>query len=92
MRELPEILAGIAGSARFFLAKDLQSGREILRNQHVDWVLAYDWERVAQNSADLLGASVPDRAIGRILDRRPGGRRRIWFFGPEPSRKVVPFC
>jgi hypothetical protein len=36
----------------------------------VDWVLAYDWERVAQNSADLLGASI--HAIGRILDRTPG--------------------
>jgi len=67
-----EALEGIADSARFFLANDSQSGREILRNRHVDWVLAYDWERVAQNSADLLGASVPDRAIGRILDRTPG--------------------
>ena len=67
-----EALEGIAGSARFFLANDLQSGREILRNRHVDWVLAYDWERVAQNSADLLGASVPEHAIGRILDRTPG--------------------
>jgi hypothetical protein len=38
----------------------------------VDWVLAYDWQRVAQNSADLLGASVPDHAIGRILDRSAG--------------------
>jgi hypothetical protein len=67
-----EALDGIADSTRFFLANDLQSGREILRNRHVDWVLAYDWERVAQNSADLLGASVPEHAIGRILDRTPG--------------------
>ena len=67
-----EALEGIAGSARFFLANDLQSGRDILRNRRVDWVLAYDWERVAQNSANLLGASVPDHAIGRILDRTPG--------------------
>ena len=67
-----EALEGIADSARFFLANDLQSGREILRNRHVDWVLAYDWERVAQNSADLLGESFPDHAIGRILDRTPG--------------------
>jgi hypothetical protein len=29
-------------------------------------------ERVAQNSANLLGASVPDHAIGRILGRTPG--------------------
>jgi hypothetical protein len=67
-----EALDGIADSARFFLARDLQSGREILRNRRVEWVLAYDWDRVAQSSAGLLGASVPDRAIGRILDRTPG--------------------
>jgi hypothetical protein len=67
-----EALAGSADSARFFLTNDLQVGREILRNRHVDWVLAYDWGRVAENSADLLTARVPDHAIGRILDRTPG--------------------
>jgi len=67
-----EALESIADSARFFLANDLQSGREILRNRLVDWVFAYDWELVAQNPANLLGASVPDHAIGRILDRTPG--------------------
>jgi hypothetical protein len=67
-----EALEGIADSARFFLVSDLQSGRAILGNRRVDWVLAYDWERVAQNSADLLGVSVPDHAIGRILDRSAG--------------------
>ena len=67
-----EALAGIADSARFFLANDLQGGREILGNRHVDWVLAYDWDRVAQNSASLLGSSVSDHGLGRILDRTPG--------------------
>jgi len=67
-----EALDGIADSARFFVATDFLGGREILRNRRVDWVLAYDWERLAQNSADLLGTSVPDHAIGRILDRTPG--------------------
>jgi len=67
-----EALVGSADSARFFLTNDLQVGREILRNRHVDWVLAYDWRRIAQNSADLLAARVPDHAIGRILDRTPG--------------------
>jgi len=67
-----EALDGIADSARFFVVTDFLGGREILRNRRVDWVLAYDWERVAQNSADLLGTSVPDHAIGRILDRTPG--------------------
>ena len=67
-----EALDGIADSARFFLATDLLSAREILRNRRVDWILAYDWGRVAQNSSGLLGATVPDHAIGRILDRTPG--------------------
>ncbi|MEY2555411.1 MAG: hypothetical protein QOF93_555 [Verrucomicrobiota bacterium] len=67
-----EALDGIADSARFYLANDLQSGREILRNRHVEWILAYDWDRVARNSADRLGASVPNRANSRILDRTPG--------------------
>ena len=67
-----ETLDGIAESARFFLAIDFLSAREILRNRRVEWVLAYDWERVAQNSGDLLRATAPDHAIGRILDRTPG--------------------
>ncbi len=66
-----EALNGIADSARFFLAEDLQSARKILYNRRVDWILAYDWEWVAQNSGDLLGVRVSDQAIGRILDRAP---------------------
>jgi hypothetical protein len=54
------------------LAKDFLSAREILRNRHVHWVLAYDWDRVAQNSANLLGTAIPDEAVGRVLDRTPG--------------------
>jgi predicted GIY-YIG superfamily endonuclease len=67
-----EALNGSADNARFFLARDLQAGREILRNRRVGWVLAYDWDRVAQNSAGLFGESVPDHASGHILDRTPG--------------------
>src|SRR5207302_6226676 len=67
-----QALDGTADSARFFLGNDPQAGREILRNRQVAWVLAYDWDRVAQNSAGLLGATVPDHALGRILDRTPG--------------------
>jgi len=56
----------------FFLAKDFLCVREILRNRHVNWVLAYDWDRVAQNSAALLGTAIPDDGVGRVLDRTPG--------------------
>ena len=67
-----ESLAGIADSARFFVAEDPQTSREILGNRQVEWVFAYDWDRLGQNSANQLGSAVPDRAIGRILDRSPG--------------------
>ena len=66
-----EALDGIADSARFFLADDLQSARQLLENRRVEWVFAYDWDRVGPNSAKLLGMSIPERSIGRRLDRAP---------------------
>jgi hypothetical protein len=62
-------LAGIVDCARFYMAEDPEIAREILRRRDVEWVFAYDWERLGRNSADLLGSSVTDRAMGRILDR-----------------------
>ena len=67
-----EALTGTADSARFFVAEDAKQAREILRNRRVDWVFAYDWERIGQNSATFLGLSISERPIGRILDRAPG--------------------
>jgi hypothetical protein len=67
-----EALDGIVESARFFVATDFLGAREILRNRRADWVLAYDWERVADNSGHLLGVSLADPSIGRILDHSPG--------------------
>jgi hypothetical protein len=65
-------LAGIADSARVFLATDAQQAREILRDRHVEWVFAYDWDRVRQNSVQLLGPAPSRGQIGQILDRTPG--------------------
>lgn len=67
-----EALGGIVESARFFVATDFLGAREILHNRRSGWVLAYDWERVADNSGHLLGVGLPERAVGRILDRFPG--------------------
>src|SRR5205085_12539 len=67
-----EALTGTADSARFFVAEDAKQAREILRNRQIDWVFAYDWDRIGQNSANLLGLRISERAIGRILDRAPG--------------------
>jgi len=37
----------------------------------VEWGLAYDWERVARTSADLLGTQVPEQPLCRVLERTP---------------------
>jgi len=64
-------LDGITDSARFFLADDLQSARQLLQNRRIEWVFGYDWDRIGPNSAELLRRSVPEQAVGRILDRSP---------------------
>ena len=66
-----ESLSGIADSARFFLAADQEQARKILENRHLSWVVAYDADRVTQNSAAILGAPVPARPLAQILDRTP---------------------
>ena len=66
-----EALDGIADSARFFVADDISGARKLLQNRRVEWIFAYEWNRVSQTSATLLGVSVADRALGRVLDRRP---------------------
>jgi hypothetical protein len=67
-----ESLAGIADSARFFLADDWQIARDILSKHKVDWVVAYDAERVAQNSSALLGVTAGVApAVCFALDQTP---------------------
>jgi len=67
-----ESLNGIEGSARFFISEHLQEAREILQKHRVAWVFAYDWQRVAQNSAAILNERVPPNPLCRVLDRTPG--------------------
>ena len=66
-----ESLPGIVESARFFLATSPNDAREILRRHGVKWVLVYDEERVAENSAALLGVPPPAGPLCRTLDRSP---------------------
>jgi hypothetical protein len=42
-----------------------------LIQRKVDWVFAYDSERVVANSAAVLGRPVPKRPVCRTLDRTP---------------------
>jgi len=64
-----ESLDGIVDSARFFLAEDWGTARAILDEHRITWVLAYDSERVARNSAAVLGAAMPRHALCSVLDR-----------------------
>lgn len=66
-----ESLAGIVDTARFFLSTEPDEAREILRRHQVQWVLASDADRVAQNSAALLGVAIPPQPICATLTRAP---------------------
>lgn len=88
-----EALEGTAESARFFLTEDLQQAREMLQDRRVDWVFVYDWDRVGQNSASLLASGIPERSMGRILDRAPGqGPRYLVLSGQNGSAKLFRFA
>jgi hypothetical protein len=78
-----ESLSGIQDSARFFLADDWRKAREILENRKVSWVIAYDFERVAQNSSVILGLAVPRRALCSVLDRTPARVPRFLIFSAQ---------
>src|SRR5947208_3560040 len=88
-----EALPGTADSARFFLATDFLGAREILRNRRVEWVLGYDWGRVAHNSALLLGIPLPDQPLCRVLDRSPSqGPRFLVLSGQNGTAKLFRFA
>ena len=88
-----ETLDGTADTARFFLAKEFLTAREMLRNWRVEWVLAYDWERVAHNSAGLLGTQVPDQPVCQILDRSPSQTPRFLVLsGQNQTAKLFRFA
>ncbi len=66
-----ESLSGIVATARFFLSTQPNEAEAILRARGVQWVLAYDGTRVAENSAAILGKPVPAQPLCLTLDRTP---------------------
>ena len=66
-----EALPGTEQSARFFLASDAETAKSILLKTKVAWVLAYDADRTATNSATILGIAPPEKALAAVLDRTP---------------------
>ena len=84
-----ESLNGIEESARFFLSEDSQKGREILEKRHVVWVLAYDSDRVAQNSAAALNQAMPLRPLCRFLYQTPSQAPPFLIFSAQnPTCKL----
>jgi hypothetical protein len=78
-----ESLDSIADSARFFLSDDWQKAGQILRNHRTAWIIAYNFERVAQNSAAVLNQTVPANPLCRVLDRTPALAPPFLIFSAE---------
>jgi hypothetical protein len=84
-----EDLDGIEESARFFLSENLQEARAILEKRHVAWVFAYDFDRVAQNSAAILNEPLPREPLCRVLDRTPSHAPPFLVFSAQnPACKL----
>jgi hypothetical protein len=84
-----ESLNGIEESARFFLSENLEQAYEILDKHRVAWVLAYDSDRVAQNSAAVLNQAVPLRPLCRVLYQTPSQAPPFLIFSAQnPTCKL----
>jgi hypothetical protein len=84
-----ESLDGIADSARFFLSENALTAREILERRKAVWVFAYDSDRVAANSASILGMPVPAHPLCRTIDRTPAqAPRYLIFSGQNATAKI----
>ena len=64
-----ESLPGIEDSARFFVSQDWGTAHNLLEKHKVAWVIAYDSQRVAQNSGEILGRAVPRQPVCMMLDK-----------------------
>ena len=72
-----ESLPGIVASTRFYLSTSPGEAEMILRQRRVQWVLVYDAERVAENSAAILDSQAGEEAFCRVLDRFPSQAPRF---------------
>ena len=66
-----ESIQGIVEIAKFFEAQDAEEAMQVIDRHSVIWIVSYDADRVAQNSAQILGTPVPKNAFCYLLDRRP---------------------
>ncbi len=67
-------LPGTIDTAKFYLATDTNTAREILKRRQVSYVVAYEPDRILPNSAQILGIPVPRyQTLGRVLYENPYG-------------------
>jgi hypothetical protein len=66
-----ESIEGIVETAKFFATLIAEEAMQIIDRHNVIWIVSYDADRVAQNSAQILGNPVPKNAFCYLLDRRP---------------------
>jgi hypothetical protein len=65
-----ESIGGIVETARVFATQNAEEAKQLIDRNNVNWILAYDADRVALNSARILGNPVPQNALCYLLDRR----------------------
>jgi hypothetical protein len=88
-----ESLEGIADSARFFLSDDWHKASLTLQTHEVAWIFAYDADRVAENSAAILGTPASEQSMCRLLNRTPAqAPRELVFSGQNGTAKLFRFA
>jgi MFS family permease len=65
-----ESIEGTVETAKFFETPTAEEAMQIIDRHHVIWIVSYDADPVAQNSAQILGSAIPKNAFCYLLDRR----------------------
>ncbi|HKR53236.1 MAG TPA: hypothetical protein VJR93_02725, partial [Chthoniobacterales bacterium] len=65
-----ESIEGVVESAKFFATPNTEEVAQILKRHSVRWVIAHDADRVALNSARILGHPISPNAFCYLIDRR----------------------
>ena len=81
-----ESIRGIVGTATFFETQDAEEAKQIIDRHHVIWIVAYDADRVAENSTQVLGSAIPKNAFCYLLDRRASEVPRFLRLSAQTAR------
>ena len=82
-----ESIQGIVEIAKFFGAQDAEEAMQIIDRHNVIWIVSYDADRVAQNSAQILGNPVPKNAL--VLFARPSPQRSPTIFASYRADRTL---